>query len=82
MSNYRENLQLWVREAIGALGGEARVLEVTKEIWSKHENDLRQAGDAFYTWQYDIRWAADELRRTGNLGLRKEGSRSVWTLKK
>jgi len=72
---------LWVREALAALGGEGKILEVAKHLWLHHENDLRQAGDAFYTWQYDMRWAADSLRKQGKLGLRQEGSRSVWVLK-
>jgi hypothetical protein len=79
--DYRENMQLWVREAVGELGGRATILEVAKELWSKRENDLRQAGDAFYLWQYDMRWAAQKLREKGSLGLEKVGSKSVWTLK-
>ncbi|WP_298809873.1 hypothetical protein [uncultured Sphingomonas sp.] len=78
---YREQMQLWVRESLGELGGEAKIIDVAKHIWLRHEDDLRQAGDAFYTWQYDMRWAADQLRRTGKLALRKEGSRSIWSLK-
>lgn len=75
-------MKLWVREAVGALGGEAKIAEVAKHLWTHHENDFRQAGDKFYFWQYDMRWAADELRKKGMMGLRKEGSRSVWILKK
>ncbi len=80
--NYREKLQLWVREALGELGGEGYILDVVKRVWANHENDIQQAGDAFFSWQYDIRWAANQLRRTGSLGLRTVGSKSVWVLKK
>lgn len=78
---YRDKLQLWTRESLGKLGGEAPINDVAKQIWLDHENDLRQAGDAFYSWQYDMRWAAQNLRRKGALGLRQEGSKSIWTLK-
>lgn len=79
---YREKLELWVREALGALGGEGHINEVAREIWLAHENDLREQGEHFYSWQYDIRWAAQKLRESGKAGLRKQGSRSVWYLKK
>ncbi len=78
---YRERLQLWVREALGELGGEGFVNDVARQIWVKHENDLKQLGEHFYSWQYDMRWAAQRLRETGTLGLRKDGSRSIWTLR-
>ena len=78
---YREKMQLWVREALGALGSEGLIIEVAKHIWANHENDLRQNGDAFYSWQYDMRWAANELRRQSKLGIRMKGNRSVWILK-
>ena len=79
---YRETLQLWVREALAALGGEAKILDVSKRVWAEHENDLKQAGNAFYSWQYDLRWAANELRRSGHLSFRIESGKSVWVLKK
>ena len=78
---YRDNLQLWVREALGELGGEGSILAVSKLLWRDHENEFRQAGDAFYKWQYDMRWAAQELRDNGKLTVRKEGSSSIWVLK-
>ena len=31
-------------------------------VWRDHEPDLRASGDLFFTWQYDIRWAAQRLR--------------------
>lgn len=65
----RDDLRLWVYEAVAALGGEASVVEVAKEIWDRHEKDLRKSGDLFFTWQYDIRWAAQRLREQGKLRL-------------
>jgi hypothetical protein len=82
MSSNREKLQLWVRQALGDLGGEGLITDVMKRIWADHEHGLKQLGDTFYTWQYDARWAADQLRKTGHLSFRKEGPRNVWVLKK
>ncbi|MDB5680647.1 MAG: uncharacterized protein JWO16_452 [Sphingomonas bacterium] len=77
----REKLKLWVREALGQLGSEGLILDVMKQVWAVHQTDITQSGDGFYTWQYDIRWAADELRKEGALGLRKAGAKSIWILK-
>lgn len=75
---YRENLQTWVREALIAIGGRGTVVEVAKHLWENHQADFLAAGEGFYTWQYDMRWAAQRLREQGKLGLTKEGSKSVW----
>jgi hypothetical protein len=72
------DLQPWVEEALIALGGSGTVVEVAKEIWARHEPDLRSSGDLFYTWQYDMRWAAQVLRDTGRARLGR--GRRGWEL--
>jgi hypothetical protein len=62
----KEDLEEWVMEAIESLGGGGTVVEVSREVWRRHEEDLRGAGDLFYPWQYDIRWAAQVLRDGDN----------------
>lgn len=52
------------------------MLEVAKAIWNKHEGELRSSGDLFGTWQHDMRWAADRLRKAGRLTL----SERKWVL--
>lgn len=74
------DLQTWVLEALEALGGSGTVVEVAKEIWQRHEADLRSSGDLFYTWQYDMRWAAQALRDTGRAKQTKGGRRGLWEL--
>lgn len=74
-----DDLKAWVLEALEELGGEGTVVEVAAVVWRRHEPDLRLAGDRFYTWQYDLRWAAQELRDAGQL--RPAGNRrSPWAL--
>jgi hypothetical protein len=75
----RDVLQDWVVEALQSLGGKGSVLNVSKYIWREHEKDLRNSGDLFYTWQYDVRWAAQKLRNAGKL--KPAGNRNVpWEL--
>jgi len=76
----KKDLQGWVMEAIESLGGGGTVVEVSREVWRRHEEDLREAGDLFYTWQYDIRWSAQALRDGGQLMSADQAPRGVWAL--
>lgn len=73
------DLQLWIQEALEGRGGSASLVEVCRDVWQVHEQDLRASGDLFYTWQYDIRWAAQELRNRGVLAPIDRKSR-LWTI--
>lgn len=63
----KDDLQDWVLQALGELGGSGSIVDVCKHIWEVHERELRNSGDLFYTWQYDVRWAAQRLRDDGRL---------------
>ena len=63
----RSDLKDWVLEAIRASGGSARVPEVAEYIWTHSEGGLKRSGNLLYKWQYDMRWAALELRKEGKL---------------
>ena len=76
----RDVLMRWVLEALKAQGGSASVLQVCKWVWSHHEDDLRNAGDLFYSWQYDLRWAATKLRKQGRLAATSREDRGMWRL--
>lgn len=76
----RNEFRVFVVEALRALGGSATVLDVTKHVWQVHEADLRQSGDLFYTWQYDIRWAAQYLRNNGYLKSVNRDRKHPWEL--
>lgn len=74
-------LKDWILESLRRRGGEAHHIQVAKDIWDSHEADLRMAGDLFYTWQYDLRWAALKLRHDGILKSDNETRRGVWALR-
>ncbi|GKY88195.1 hypothetical protein [Sinisalibacter aestuarii] len=63
----KHDLTEWVIEGLNALGGEGNVAEIAQEIWERHEDDLRASGTLFYTWQYDMRWAGQNLQKAGKL---------------
>lgn len=73
-------LREWVVEALRGLGGAGSVVEVCEDVWRHHEAELRQAGDLFFTWQYDIRWAAQTLRDEGVLQPMAGRRRQPWAL--
>ena len=76
----REDLKRYIVEALTSLGGQGTIVEVAREIWQRHEAELRLSGDLFFTWQYDIRWAKKVLRDQGVLKIRRAGHKSVWIL--
>jgi hypothetical protein len=64
------------------MGGTAHLVDVCRHVWKNHEADLRASGDGFLTWQYDIRWAARELRAAGKIRAASKSPRGVWELKR
>lgn len=76
----REILMDWLIEALEENEGSATIVEVCETIWQNHERDLRARGDLFYTWQYDVRWAAQQLRDRGQMHYEKRGQRNIWIL--
>ncbi len=64
----KTDLKEWVEEALRELGP-AKVVEVSRWVWEHREAELRASGSLFYTWQYDLRWAAQALRDEGRLAL-------------
>lgn len=76
----RHLLDGWVIDALRALGGKGTIVAICKWVWDNHQHDLQNQGDLFYTWQYDIRWAADRLRRERNLTAASVSPQGLWEL--
>jgi hypothetical protein len=76
----KADLVPWLEEALKARDGRGTIAELCREIWQRHEPDLRTSGDLFYTWQYDVRWAAYRLRESGVLRPDAESPAGVWEL--
>ena len=72
----RDDLKQLILDAITVRGATARIPEIGKYIWERHEADLRASGDFFYTWQYELRWASNQLAREGKLD--KTSTRGIW----
>jgi hypothetical protein len=78
----RNDLKELVLEALIANGGREEIVAVARHIWKAHEQELRASGDLFYTWQYDMRWAATRLRGEGRLVMADLSPRGVWEISK
>ena len=76
----RQILRAWVVESLRALHGSGTIVEVCRHVWQVHEHELRSSGDLFFTWQYDIRWAAQHLRNNGYLHSVEGDRRAPWEL--
>jgi hypothetical protein len=72
----------WVQDALRAHGGRATLVEVAKHIWKHRERELRGSGDLFFTWQYDVRWAANILRRQSVMKAAEVSPQGIWKLAK
>jgi hypothetical protein len=63
----RRRMADWVLQALGELGSTGAAVDVARLVWQSHEDEIRQSKDLLYRWQYELRWAADLLRREGKL---------------
>lgn len=76
----KHDLKKWIVQALEAAGRELSVTEVAKAVWQEHEDELRASDDLFYSWQYDLRWAAQELRGEGVLAAKHGRRTGGWRL--
>jgi len=80
MPRGNEKLQQWVCEALKANDGKASIVEICKHIWSNHELDLKNDEQLFYTWQYQMRWAGQQLVKKNLIKKTKLGIKAEWVL--
>ena len=73
----KHDLPSIVEKALKSYGGSATIAEVGKFIWDNYKDELSQSGDLFYTWQYEVRWAAQNLRDNNKSYIKEKG---VWAL--
>lgn len=66
-------LRPWIIEALVGAGRRGSPLSVSKDVWSRHEQELKSAGDRLFTWQLDLRAAAEELVADGVLTVEEDG---------
>ena len=76
--NTRDVLKDWVKDALRRNDGKLRLIDLAKDIWAHHETELKSSGDLFFSWQYDMRWAATALRKAGELEAAND--RGIWQL--
>lgn len=77
----RDDLQDWVVEALKSMGGSGNIVQVAKHIWETHNTELKASGDLFYTWQYDMRWAATKLRNSNKILPAEVSRKGEWRLR-
>ncbi|QCP60983.1 hypothetical protein [Pantoea sp. SO10] len=76
----REIMKDWIIEALHSMNGVGWPKDVAKYVWEKYEGDLKRSGGMLYTWQYDLRWAAQLLRRDGILKQVNKRTDKPWEL--
>ncbi|MGE4385740.1 MAG: hypothetical protein AB7E39_07770 [Endomicrobiaceae bacterium] len=75
----RQDLPELLYKTIKSLGGSAKMQEIFEKFWEVYYKDLEKSGELFYTWNYDIRWAATKLRNEKRMkpASKKENSHGV-----
>ncbi|MEZ5017055.1 MAG: hypothetical protein R2800_08370 [Flavipsychrobacter sp.] len=74
----RVRLATYVLEALDAFNGSAHIWEVCRYVWLNYlREELSMDDKEYYTWQYDIRWAAQLLRHDNVIVSEPRG---YWTL--
>lgn len=76
----KADLKDWIIEALRSNGGAAHHVQVAKYVWDNYQEELKESGDLLYTWQYDLRWAAQKLRYDGVCKPNEDTRRGVWAL--
>ena len=61
----RADVKSWVVEALRPLEEGATSVELCKQVWRRHERELRDSGSLLFTWQVDVRRALVNLRQAG-----------------
>lgn len=58
----REDLVGWFFEVLETLPQRrGSIVDPRKCVWRAYEAEIKDSNELFYTWQYDIRWAANRL---------------------
>ncbi len=63
----RNDLPDLLYSTIKDLGGKASMMDIFRKFWEDYASKIPHNEDMFYTWNYDIRWAATKLRKEGRM---------------
>lgn len=78
--SHRQEIQTWIVSALSSCGGKASLVQVAKFIWLNYRLEIDSSPTLPYTWQYDVRWAASELRKLGTLRPAGVSPKGIWEL--
>ena len=75
----KDDLPRLLENVLKEMNGNGYILDISKKFWIKYKDNITPDNNLFYTWQYDIRWAATELRKN-NIMVRPDLEKGLWTL--
>lgn len=74
----RDDFKLLILAALKEYKGQAKIHQVCEHVWTHNSSQIMESKQVLYTWQYDIRWAANKLRRENKIVSEPRG---YWKLK-
>lgn len=76
----RNDFKPLILEALREYKGKAKIFEICKFIWDNYHHKISKSEKLLYTWQYEIRWAGQQLQKEGKLKKGKNEFRGIWSL--
>jgi len=81
MANDKHDFKAWVAEALRGANGSATLAQLNKAVWLRHGSSFVVDDELLYSWQYETKRAAEQLRKEGAVLPANESPRGVWTLR-
>jgi len=75
------DMKTWVIDALTDFSGKAKIVDIAEHIWDNHETELRLSRTLFFTWQYQMRWAATQLRKDKRIKSADDSPKGIWELR-
>jgi hypothetical protein len=81
MANDKHDFKAWVADALRELGGSATLSQLNKTVWQRRGSAFVMDDELAYSWQYETKRAAEQLRKEGVVVPANESPRGVWSLR-
>lgn len=76
----RDDLPDLLYNVLDELGGEATAVEAVACFWTRYDEELRESGNLYYTWEFDLEKAVKDLRRDHRMMEAFYSPEDVWAL--
>jgi hypothetical protein len=76
----RKEFSPWVIAALENHSGTANIFQISKYVWDNYHHIISQDSKMLYTWQYELRWAIQNLKKELKIQHKEKSIRGTWEL--